>query len=437
MTHPVQQRASPLLEYFREAEFSEQRLQHVEAIAEGRFSFLLRYLIRLCHREGHLDDVRWTIDFYDKIQRRREKQETQNTWARISRLATPKEIARGVEVDADGRVVHGFDRNETFEEARKREKTLASKGHRPSAYRTNPTSRGVRAFSTGPRCADALDQARDERSLIRKTFGHRKATDFQATGALPTQRRRKDDTLTDEEYRKWIQNPRKPSNSTTLSGFSLTSCESKTIEAQLPKHLRQEPLKAFTDDTHALDLALTRQCIQLYVYRLMERTLGREALRMRLWDQGLDKGEFRACLSNDHAGAKALSWFLNSANHDRIETTYDPKLIQAIAFCLVGEGKNDIWWDMLKIQHAPKPSISESAISDARYRSTRWMNTWLVAVLEAQTFWANEQSAYNERLVTFNEVTRFNVERPHGSRIAVTGAYGWLMARLPFATKVT
>jgi hypothetical protein len=87
-----------------------------------------------------------------------------------------------------------------------------------------------------------------------------------------------DDNLTNSEYRKWIQRPRETSTFTSLCGISLQPYDHKDNEARVPEHLRSEPLKAFTDHSHTLNLALAGDCMQLYLYRLMDRTLGRDML---------------------------------------------------------------------------------------------------------------------------------------------------------------
>jgi hypothetical protein len=92
-----------------------------------------------------------------------------------------------------------------------------------------------------------------------------------------------DDNLTDYEYRKWIQHRFTPSTFTTLCGISLRPYDYKDIEARVPEHLRSEPLKAFTDYSHTLDLALAGDCMRLYLYRLVDRTLGRDKLSGHLW----------------------------------------------------------------------------------------------------------------------------------------------------------
>jgi len=172
--------------------------------------------------------------------------------------------------------------------------------------------------------------------------------------------------------------------------------------------------------------------MQLYLYRLMERTIRREGPSDSLWDQTFDPSTFRACLINDDAGAKALLWLLNSANHDTIESTFGIKLIQATALCLVGEGRTDVWWDILKIQHAPK-ATKDDRLMNQKYRRIRWYNAWLTALLEARAFWTTEQNRLNEPLAMFQEVVRLNrEERTDATKIPISGAFHWIENNLPW-----
>ncbi|KAM0711758.1 hypothetical protein Q7P35_001126 [Cladosporium inversicolor] len=172
--------------------------------------------------------------------------------------------------------------------------------------------------------------------------------------------------------------------------------------------------------------------MQLYLYRLMERTIRREKSSGSLWGQTFSPSTFIVCLINDDAGAKALSWLLNSANHDSIESTFGIKFIQATAFCLVGEGRTDVWWDMLNIQHAPKPTKDTTFLNE-KYRAMRWYNAWLTAILEARAFWTTERNRFNEPLATLQEVIQFNrEERTREKMIAVAGGFHWLETKLPY-----
>lgn len=184
---------------------------------------------------------------------------------------------------------------------------------------------GVRAFSSGSRCAEASRQQSDTQTLIRSisfepkqarsdtqtlvrrvSRGAKDAASFESDNTSSTSRRRKDDALTDHEYRRWIQFPCEVSTASTICGISLSPHDYKDIEARVPEHLRQEPLK-FIDEPDALDLPLAGDCMQLYLYRLMDGTIRRERPSGDLWIQSFDPSAFRACLINDAAGAKALS----------------------------------------------------------------------------------------------------------------------------------
>ena len=310
----------------------------------------------------------------------------------------------------------------------------------------------VRPFSSGSRCAEASQQQSDSQTLIRRypskpSKNNQSRSDTQTLNAKvsdkaenvadprsgntsSTPRRRKDDTLTDSEYRRWIEYPYKYATCATLCGISLKPYDYKDIEARVPEHLRQEPLK-FTDDSDVLDPSLAGDCMRLYLYRLMDRTIRRERPSDDLWEQPFDASAFRACLINDNAGAKALSWLLNTANHESIESTFGSRFIQATAFCLVGERRTDLWWDMLKIQHAPKPT-KDTAMLGQRYHSIRWSGTWVTAILEAQAFWTTERNRLNEPLATLLEVLRLNRrERTGGAPIPTLHAMQWFRTKLP------
>jgi hypothetical protein len=112
-----------------------------------------------------------------------------------------------------------------------------------------------------------------------------------------------------------------PSVPNTLCGISIISNDYGLIEARLSEHFGRDPLKPFIDNPDALDYRLAGDCMQLYIYRLMERTLGREGVVNRLPNRTLDLGKFRARLKTDDAGAKALSWLLSSSNHEQMERT--------------------------------------------------------------------------------------------------------------------
>lgn len=200
----------------------------------------------------------------------------------------------------------------------------------------------------------------------------------------------------------------------------------------MPEDLARDPLKPFTDNRDALDLTLARDCLQLYLYRMMERTTGRDRLSGHFLDQNLDVSAFRERLMKDNAGAKALSWLLHSTKHEQIETVFDIKFIQATTCCLVGEGKTDIWWDMLKIQHTPKQA-NITTMLHRKYRQVAWYDAWFTAIMEAQAFWATGKNRLNDSLATFLEVVRLNrEERTFETRIPIAGAINWLNAKLPY-----
>jgi hypothetical protein len=103
--------------------------------------------------------------------------------------------------------------------------------------------------------------------------------------------------------------------------------------------------------------------------------------------------------------------------------------MQATTLCLIGEGRTDVWWDMLKLQHTHKrgkdATIHEKALS------TCWHPVWFVSMLEAHAFWATGPNRSPDPLATFLEVVRLHrEERTIETMIPVTGATTWLVKRL-------
>jgi hypothetical protein len=146
---------------------------------------------------------------------------------------------------------------------------------------------GGRVFSSGSRCAEARQQPRTEGSLIRKTFGHTDVADLRSKGTRPVPRIRGNDTsglITEEEYNKWLRDPVNGSYPDSLCGLKLKSLQAEQRGARLPKHLRRDPLSAFTHESDALHLSVTTagDCLQLYIYRLLEKNLGDDELVRRL-----------------------------------------------------------------------------------------------------------------------------------------------------------
>jgi hypothetical protein len=133
-----------------------------------------------------------------------------------------------------------------------------------------------------------------------------------------------------------------PSVPNTLCGISIISNDYGLIEARLSEHFGRDPLKPFIDNPDALDYRLAGDCMQLYIYRLMERTLGREGVVNRLPNRTLDLGKFRARLKTDDAGAKALSWLLSSSNHEQMERTdqrYRRVRLAHVEIALIRDGR--------------------------------------------------------------------------------------------------
>lgn len=136
--HPVSRCADPLLSWLRRSESDELAMQFLVRMPKGLFSRKMLMLIQNCYNHGRMADVRWTIDLFHRIGLEREKLDAgdvlePNRWARLrkGRTATRAEIAEGLPVDAQGRLIPITFRG-TAEDLRMRFE-FASKGRQQSA----------------------------------------------------------------------------------------------------------------------------------------------------------------------------------------------------------------------------------------------------------------------------------------------------------------
>jgi len=335
---------------------------------------------------------------------------------------------------------------------------------------------GGRAFSLEPRCTEASRRVLDTQALVRRARFESEdlAGPLRGNITSPSQRRfgtqnskrrfssERDNvagprggnnsvlpkelahTITEEEYNKWLRGPLRPSYPNHLCGIKLECPQAEQQEARLPEHLRRDPLSAFTDGPDALNLSITTagDCIQLYINRLLEQILGDDELVRRLragklgWDElrkNIDHDEFRRRLAHDNAGTKAVLWLLNSARHEDSEVSYDVRFVQASALCVLGEGKSDVWWDMIMIQHAPKP-LGDASRQNTRYSRDRWQGVLLTSLFQAEMFWTTEGSIWNGPLTSFQKVVRLNDSRMRargGQPISLLGAYTFFSTKFP------
>jgi hypothetical protein len=202
-------------------------------------------------------------------------------------------------------------------------------------------------------------------------------------------------------------------------------------------------LGALTNESVAseLSIAIAGECMNLYMYRLLEQNLARNDLAHRLrdgtigWDElreSLDLEELQKRLSHDNAGAKALSWLLQADQHEQLESTFEINFLQAAAWCTVGESKTDFWWDLMTIRHVPK-FLGDIAVSETRYSRMRWQKVLFRSLFDAQLFWSGGNGSFNAILATFAEVLRLNAtKKSTEEHITLVGAHSWLSVRLPF-----
>lgn len=112
LMHPVSRCADPLLTWLRRSESDERAMQALVRMPNGLFSRKMLILAQYCYNNGCMTDVRWTIDSSHRIGLERGKLDAGDVlepkrWAqpREGRTATRAEIAEGLPVDAQGRLI--------------------------------------------------------------------------------------------------------------------------------------------------------------------------------------------------------------------------------------------------------------------------------------------------------------------------------------------
>lgn len=136
LMHPVNRRADTLLSFLHKAETHRGgRMERLVSIAPATLTMVFAALVRHCHNLGLAADVRWAIDFHRTVQQETTRLRGPGVKGRdlkrkFPRKATRSELARGVKIDADGRL-ESYNFRETSEETQEREKKLASKLRSP------------------------------------------------------------------------------------------------------------------------------------------------------------------------------------------------------------------------------------------------------------------------------------------------------------------
>lgn len=64
------------------------------------------------------------------------------------------------------------------------------------------------------------------------------------------------------------------------------------------------------------------------------------------------------------------------------------EFIITMAFCIVGEGSTAFWWELLRLNHAPKMhgDMVDSDQEFVRFIAHRWKNVLLRGFIEAQAY---------------------------------------------------
>lgn len=192
----------------------------------------------------------------------------------------------------------------------------------------------------------------------------------------------------------------RPCRAIILPSFS----DLEDLQDRIPAHLQFDPLLSFTEFSDSTDFATAHACLRLCTSRLHNQAENREDPR----DQ----------LVESQAGVKALSWYLETGQHEKAESI-DVGLIAAMALCIVVEGLTSVWWELMKSEHVVQ-SFGAKANRNRefiRVMAHRWHNCLLRGLVEAQAYWTTETNMFNETLNTF-----FTASRYSKLRIPVSGA---------------
>lgn len=175
----------------------------------------------------------------------------------------------------------------------------------------------------------------------------------------------------------------------------------------------------FTPSFSGADVATARACLLLHLSRAGQVSR--------------DKGGIQQHLLASQAGVKALAWFLGTGKHEQVESI-DLILINAMAFCVVGEGASHHWWDLLKIKHAPTIPCG-TAVPDSHsvhLAAYKWKDVLSRSFLEAQAYWTTEANMYSEPLESYLHVMRDRVAYPN---VSISASFHWLIDNLTCADK--
>ena len=145
LMHPVNRSADALLACLRRAESDEVQMEVLTRMPKGLFHLLVKRLMQYCYESGRMADVRWTLDFSHLARREQAKSNVGEArehkgWAqrRTERAASPGEIAEGLAVDAQGRLIPtGF--QGTAEDVRKRFENISKVRRQSDSTHTHIT----------------------------------------------------------------------------------------------------------------------------------------------------------------------------------------------------------------------------------------------------------------------------------------------------------
>jgi hypothetical protein len=188
------------------------------------------------------------------------------------------------------------------------------------------------------------------------------------------------------------------------------------VDHQLPVHFVKDPL-SFTESSNQVDLDTAKGCLRLYLCRTDQ--LARS------------KDELRTQLVASQAGTRALSWYLNSGNHEDVAPMHF-RFLDGVIFSIVAEGSTSFLWDMFMLSD-PYKRMSRADVEKIGTRdlmSPHSKGFLFVPFIEAQAFWSTGPNMMNEPLQSFHTA---QLDPVLGS--VINGSYQWLVKNLTIADK--
>lgn len=164
----------------------------------------------------------------------------------------------------------------------------------------------------------------------------------------------------------------------------------------VPADFRADPLSFFESGRD--DLEIAGHCLDYYIVQQHEDLSPRSQMHNRFLQ--------------DHAGQRALLWYIKDDIFDRNDVMLQPRFLRGIVHCLVAEGASERVADFIRL--APSPSALSSISGRA---DQTWKMYMLRSLLESAGYWADDDLNWSLRLClslcgtkTYQSVTYLAVE---------------------------